>query len=48
MPNPREKLVTIHHPKLRAEQTVRQRQADVLAASGWKAGSLSKTKTDKE
>jgi hypothetical protein len=48
MSNPREKRVTIHHPELRAEKTVRQRQADVLATSGWKSGPLPKTKTDKE
>lgn len=36
MPN-RNPKVTVRHPKLKKEVVVRQRQADVLAKSGWQA-----------
>lgn len=48
-PQNRNDLVTIHHPDLKVETTVRRHQAEVLADSGWKPGELkSKAETTKE
>jgi hypothetical protein len=42
----RNDLVSVHHPDLAVQKTVRRHKAEVLALSGWKPGELPKSKAE--